>query len=176
MSTFDEFEVEVEDPEGTRSCGAGDGKSLYKLNLDPKKKPRKQKIKHFWLKYGEKIILATGIVLIALVSFEAGFLKGQKNQKEPVEVNQATCAPCPKSEGNSTSANNNPQQNNQNKTGIQSNNENQKCAFVASKNSNKYHLASCQWAQKIKLENKICFSSAEEATSRGYQGAKCCIK
>jgi len=38
-----------------------------------------QKMRHFWLKYGEKVILAVAIVLIALFSFEAGFLKGQKN-------------------------------------------------------------------------------------------------
>lgn len=154
-----------------------DGKSLYKLNLDQKKKPRKQKMKDFWLEYGEKIILAVGIILIALVSFEAGYLKGQKNQKEPVAVNQPSCAPCPKAqENNNASSANNPASNNQNKTENQPNTENQKCAFVASKNSNKYHLPTCQWAQKIKPENKICFSSKEEAESRGYQGAKCCIK
>lgn len=122
-----------------------------------KKPTLSQKIKHFWLKYGEKIILAIGIVLIAMVSFEAGFLKGQKNQKESVVVNQPACAPCPETE-------------------TQLNTENQKCAFVASKNSNKYHLPTCQWANKIKPENKICFSSVEEAQKRGYQPAKCCIK
>lgn len=144
-----------------------------------KKPTLSQKIKHFWLKYGEKIILAIGIVLIAVVSFEAGFLKGQKNQKESIIVNQPACAPCrPKVEENASvnTNNNNPQQNNQSKTETQLNADNQKCAFVASKNSNKYHLPTCQWANKIKPENKICFSSVEEAQKRGYQPAKCCIK
>ncbi len=143
------------------------------------KKPTfSQKISKFWLKYGDKIILVIGVVLIAGVSFEAGFLKGQKNQKESIIVNQPACAPCLKAEeGNSADINNNnPQQNNQSKTETQLNTDNQKCAFVASKNSNKYHLPTCQWANKIKPENRICFSSVQEAQNRGYQPAKCCIK
>lgn len=168
MSTFDSFEVEVDDEE----------KGMYKLSIDPKKKPRKRKIRDFWLKYGEKIILAIGIVLIAVVSFEAGFLKGQKNRKEPVEVNQPACAPCQKVEesSNNSASTSSPTQSSQSKIETQLNTDNQKCAFIASKNSNKYHLLTCQWAAKIKPENKICFSSAEEAQKRGYQGAKCCIK
>jgi hypothetical protein len=137
-----------------------------------------RKMKEFWLKNGEKVILLVGIVIIALISFEAGFMKGQKGQNEPAEINQAACAPCPKNEksANSTSNNASVQQNPQSKTDAQPNIDNQKCAFVASKNSNKYHLPTCQFAQKIKAENRICFSSKEEAESRGYQGAKCCIK
>lgn len=152
---------------------------------NPQKQSFFQKIKDFGLEYGEKIILTFGIILIAAVSFEAGFLKGQKNQKEPITINQAVCppageagAPCPKTEekSNNTSSAGNPASNNQNKTENQPAIGNQKCAFVASKNSNKYHLSTCQFAQKIKPENKVCFSSAEEALNRGYQGAKCCIK
>lgn len=130
----------------------------------------------FWLKYEQKIILTTSIILIAVISFEAGYLEGQKNKQDSIVVNKAACAPCPpnenKSPANSDSSHQITATTNQNQT----NTENQKCAFVASKNSNKYHLASCQFAQKIKPENKICFPSAEEAVKSGYQGAKCCIK
>jgi hypothetical protein len=147
-------------------------------NQTPKKQSFSQKIKDFWLKYGEKVVLTVGIILIALASFEAGFLKGQKNQNEPIEFNQAVCPACPKVEESANSSSNsaNPQQTPQSKTGTQMKIDDQKCAFVASKNSNKYHLPTCQFAQKIKPENKVCFSSKEEAESRGYQGAKCCIK
>lgn len=148
-----------------------------------KKRNFSQKLRHFWLKYKEKIILAVGIILIALISFEAGFLKGQKNQKEPIEINQAVCSPCPKTNqiSNENESKTNIVTNNVKPAAINENNnsapiENQKCAFVASKNSNKYHLPTCQFAQKIKPENKICFSSKEEAERQGYQGAKCCIK
>lgn len=138
----------------------------------------------FWLKYEQKIVLAIGIILITAISFEAGYLHGQKDKQEPIVVNRAAClpagetgAPCPKNENtdnNTSSANTS--QNNTTKNQDQINTDNQKCAFVASKNSNKYHLPTCQFAQKIKPENKVCFSSADEAIKRGYQGAKCCIK
>lgn len=136
-------------------------------------------IGQFWLKYEEKIILVIGIILIAAVSFEAGYLQGQKNKQEPVVVSKTACAPCPKNENadNNTSASSaDNSQNSATKNQDKTNTDNQKCAFVASKNSNKYHLATCQFAQKIKPENKICFPSADEAIARGYQGAKCCIK
>jgi hypothetical protein len=147
-------------------------------NQTPKKQSFSQKIKDYWLKYGEKVVITIGIVLIALASFEAGFLKGQKNQNDPIELNQAVCPACPKAKESASSSLNDsaPQQTPRSKVDTQPNIDSQKCAFVASKNSNKYHLATCQFAQKIKPENKICFSSKEEAESRGYQGAKCCIK
>jgi hypothetical protein len=169
MSTSDQFEVEVEDEE----------KGVYKMNIDLGKKPLEKKK---WLerigKYKEKIVLAASIVLIAAISFEAGFLKGEGNRKEPIVVNQPACAPCPKVEKNANvSADSSlSQSNSQKKVEVQPSVENQECAFVASKNSNKYHLPTCQWAMKIKPENRICFSSKEEAEKRGYQPAKCCIK
>ena len=139
------------------------------------KRTYSQKAGDFWQKHGEKTVLLVGIALIALISFEAGYLKGRKNEKRPVEVNQAACAPCPKAE-ESAGSGEKAQPSGNAKTEKQPSIENQKCAFVASKNSNKYHLPTCQFAQKIKPENKACFSSAEEAESRGYQAAKCCIK
>jgi hypothetical protein len=142
---------------------------------------KESQIGQFWLKHEQKIVLTIGIILIAAVSFEAGFLHGQKNKQEPVVVNKVAnieaapsneCIVPTATETKNSSAN----------TATNASTEsiavtdNQKCAFVASKNSNKYHLPTCQFAQKIKPENKICFSSKEEAESRGFQGAKCCIK
>jgi hypothetical protein len=142
---------------------------------------KSSKIAEFWLKYEQKIVLAIGIILIAAISFEAGFLHGQKNKQEPVVVNKTTTI-------ETASANTSQDQTNtsntkttpaDNKTASMKNtatDNTQKCAFVASKNSNKYHLPTCRYAQNIKPENKVCFSSKEEAESRGFQGAKCCIK
>lgn len=168
MSTFDPYEVEVD----------GDEKGLYKVNIGEEKKHSRKRFLTGWLKYGDKIILLIGLILIAGISFQAGFLKGQKNQKDPVAVNQPACAPCPEIKENKSADNiiAGSQQNNPAKTESLIATENQKCAFVASKNSNKYHLPTCQFAEKIKPENRICFSSKEEAESRGYQPAKCCIK
>jgi hypothetical protein len=134
----------------------------------------------FWLKYEKNIVILAGLILISAVSFEAGYLHGQKEKPESVAVNKVACAPCPKNEDadNINSGKTIAIQSNQtsSQTLKQPVVESKECTFVASKNSNKYHLATCQWAQRIKPENKICFSSKEEAEGRGYIGAKCCIK
>ncbi len=142
---------------------------------------KESQIGQFWLKYEQKIILAIGIILIAAISFEAGFLKGQKNKQEPIVVNKIASAEV----ANANTGQKQPDASNTKtapalgKSASTENivtTDNQKCAFVASKNSNKYHLPTCRYAQNIKPENKVCFSSKEEAESRGFQGAKCCIK
>src|SRR3989344_2109913 len=46
---------------------------------------------------------------------------------------------------------------------------------VASRNSEKYHYTWCAGAKKIKEENKVWFSSAQEAESRGYALAGNCL-
>jgi len=46
--------------------------------------------------------------------------------------------------------------------------------FVGSVKSNKYHLPSCEWAQKVSPSNEIWFSSAEEAQAKGYVPCKVC--
>ena len=45
---------------------------------------------------------------------------------------------------------------------------------VGSKNSKKYHRPTCQWAQKIKPENKVVFKDAKEAKQAGYRACKVC--
>lgn len=47
--------------------------------------------------------------------------------------------------------------------------------FVGSSTSKKYHRPDCRYAQKIKPENRIYFSSEEEAQSQGYLPCKICI-
>lgn len=47
--------------------------------------------------------------------------------------------------------------------------------YVGSKNSDKYHLPSCRWAENIKSSNKITFSSSTIARSKGYSPCKTCI-
>jgi hypothetical protein len=47
--------------------------------------------------------------------------------------------------------------------------------FVGSSSSKKYHTLDCRYAQKIKPENRIYFSSEEDARSQGYLPCKVCI-
>jgi len=46
--------------------------------------------------------------------------------------------------------------------------------YVASKNGTKYHFPWCSGAERIKEENKIWFSSKEEAEKAGYTPAANC--
>lgn len=46
--------------------------------------------------------------------------------------------------------------------------------YVASKNGTKYHFPWCGSAQRIKEENKVWFSTAEEAEQAGYGPAANC--
>jgi len=47
-------------------------------------------------------------------------------------------------------------------------------SYVGSINSDKYHYPDCEWAQKIKPENEVWFSSPEEAQKAGYKPCKVC--
>ena len=46
--------------------------------------------------------------------------------------------------------------------------------FVGSVKSDKYHYPSCKWAEKIKPENEIWFSSSQDARNQGYVPCKVC--
>jgi len=46
--------------------------------------------------------------------------------------------------------------------------------YVGSKNSTKYHLLTCPGAKQISEENKVYFSSKEDALKQGYSPASNC--
>ena len=48
------------------------------------------------------------------------------------------------------------------------------CNYVASKNSDVFHRISCSYVQAIKPENKICFSTREEAIGSGRRPCSVC--
>lgn len=47
-------------------------------------------------------------------------------------------------------------------------------AYVGSAQSDKFHHPHCQWAEKIKAENRLCFLSREAALAYGYVPCKVC--
>jgi len=47
-------------------------------------------------------------------------------------------------------------------------------AFIGSTKSNKYHYPGCQWAQKIKPCNEICFCSSADAQAHEYVPCEVC--
>ena len=122
------------------------------------------KIKDFWVKYEHKVVLVLGFVLVAVLSFEAGILKGQRIEQNPVVVKGAEIsASCEGSQENASRSSNLPSS--EAVRPEKDNTAGQNCAFVGSKNSNKYHLPTCQWAKRIKPENIVCFKDENEAKS-----------
>lgn len=145
---------------------------------------QKSKIRAFWLQYEAKIVLIIGFILVAIIAFEAGVLKGQNWQQKPLIIEKPASA----SETCQT-VNNNPSEGQNSPLGGQNSPEAGKaisqnpsttvgvsCAFIGSRNSNKYHLSTCRWAKQIKPENIVCFKSTEDAVSKGYQPDQNCIK
>lgn len=135
---------------------------------------KKTKLKEFWLKYESKIILISGFFLVAGLSFEAGVMKSAETSPKPVIIEKSAVAECQNTAGNAQEASSLPQESQNSVDGADKSSQN--CAFVGSKNSNKYHLPTCRWAKNIKPENQTCFSSADEAKSKGYLPDKTCIK
>jgi len=109
--------------------------------------------KLFLIKKQDKLILCIGIILISLISFGLGRLSvGNKSKiiiQEP-EIIETQFQVQEKGIINKT--------------------------LVGSRNSDKYHLPDCSWADRIKKENQIWFSTAEEAEKIGYKPASCILR
>lgn len=115
------------------------------------------------------LLLFVGILVVGVLAFESGYLRGKMVQSNPVTLSIPAL-----NEAVSPSI-----ANTIIKTDVViSNTETQKttasCPLVGSKNSNKYHLVTCAVAKRIKPENRVCFSSKEDAEKRGYVAG--CVK
>lgn len=129
-----------------------------------------KKIKEFFLKYEQKIVLIAAFCLISAISFEFGILQGQKWQQKPLVIEKPIAMPVGQANA----------QNEASKTpesvsvpALQSAAAKTACAYVGSKSSNKFYLPTCQWAKSIKPENLVCFQNAEQAISQGRTESKC---
>ncbi|EKE16335.1 MAG: hypothetical protein ACD_11C00020G0040 [uncultured bacterium] len=139
------------------------------------------RIKHFFIKNERKIVIFIGFCLISAISFEIGVLQGQKWQQKPLVIEQQSSTPqegeMAKNEPPGVSGEVLSGQNDaiimkselQNSSVSNAGN----CAYVGSKNSNKFYLSSCPWAKQIKPENVICFATAQDAIAKGRTESKC---
>lgn len=145
------------------------------MPIDKMKKSLLEKLKGFWEKYEKRIIILLGFVLACGLSFEAGILKARNISQKPLVVEIPSGNVAGTSTQNSFSSNI-PDESLKEvlKKNIADSISNmpQKCAFVGSKNSNLYHLPTSSYAKRIKPENLICFSSKDDAQSKGYQPDK----
>lgn len=146
-------------------------------NLSTTENSRLNRAKKFWSTHDQKILTITALILVALVSFRAGQTQEKNNSlgKINVQLNQLTTAN-PAQEKIKTLGETLERKGIEISSSKENSSEEKECAFIGSKNSDKYHLPSCQWATRISEANRICFSSKEVAEKEGYQPAKCCIK
>ncbi len=129
---------------------------------------QKEGLKRFWEGYGSKLFLGLCFLLVGVLCFEAGLLQKSLVEPKPMIIRVAEPAALPSlSEGQGETKqvlgevkNTNPS------SGVSGRGET--CNFVGSKNSNKYHHPESRCAKQIKPENKRCFTSIEDAQSKGY--------
>lgn len=138
------------------------------------KESLKTKSKELWEKYEAKIVLVLGLILIAVISFEVGALKGSNFSQKPLIIEKPTNSAVTAGNVATSTA---PAQAQKLTTGALTDSTSPivplaNCAYVGSKNSTMYHLATSSYAKNIKPENRVCFSSTDEAQSKGYQPDK----
>ena len=95
------------------------------------------------------------IVLVALISFAFGRISALREQKFPIQLQTANLA--------------SPEIAKKDQAIHEGDNR-----IVGSKSGTVYHLENCSGAKRIKEENKIYFSSAEEAEKAGNRPAANC--
>lgn len=149
--------------------------------MSNKKSKIKEKVNIFREKYESKLVLILGIILVAIVSFEVGILKGGKIESKTLVIEKASELNSPEFNKESVlGAQVEKDTSNENANSGDKNNipevNNKECLFVGSKNSTKYHKPDCRWAKNIKPANLVCFKNAEDAKNRGYLPDSNCIK
>lgn len=128
-----------------------------------------KKVKDFIQNNKKELFISASFVLMAFIAFGLGRMSALEEQKYPIwfeEVGEEEI-----SVKNTKSEILNPKQIQNFKS--QPPNLNEK-TLVGSKNSNLYHYIWCSGAKRIKQENKIFFSSKEEAEKAGYKPAGNC--
>ena len=112
------------------------------------------KIKIFCKNNEKDIILVITIIFVALISFGLGRLSKIGESKTPITIENLVPTSTPSTTASAKNLTDK--------------------IFVASKNGTKYHYVWCASAQSIKEENKIYFSTKEEAEKAGYTPAANC--
>lgn len=130
----------------------------------------KERIKLWFEENKERLLLFFGVFLVGILCFEAGLLQGKIGEKTPLVLSvppllESAVLPMPDTLGDAAPS---PVSVSRVEGVAAFASEKINCAFVGSKNSNKYHLPSCTAAKRIKPENRVCFASKEEAEKRGY--------
>ena len=142
------------------------------------------KTKEFFIKNEQKIVLIVAFCLIAAISFEFGVLQGKKWQQKPLIIEKPINMP--EGQENSNQADSNASgsvlRGNGSVLGVNKTSspttqnltpQTSSCAYVGSKNSNKFYVPTCSYAKRVKPENLVCYTSEEEALKKGKVKSDC---
>ncbi|MFZ2188151.1 MAG: hypothetical protein WAV73_01140 [Candidatus Moraniibacteriota bacterium] len=132
------------------------------------------KLKSFLIEHELKLVLVTGFVLVALISFQFGRIEGKKGQNKAIVIEKVVEVAKIDPEGTPIVAGVSTPGSTQNPTEAKILAPN--CTYVGSKSSNKVHLPTCRYAKSIKPENLVCFKSLDDAVKQGRVADKNCIK
>ena len=116
------------------------------------------KVKQWLNENRENLIISFSVFLVAIISFNAGRIYSTASLNQGVELI------------------NNHGEFSVSATSKDLNKEKLDLRVVASENSDKYHFLWCSGVKRIKEENKIYFSTDQEAQSKGYTLAGNCQK
>jgi hypothetical protein len=129
----------------------------------------KTQIQAFWQAEGSRVMLFLSVVLVGVIAFEAGLIHARAAAQTPLVIEKPVAAPAVagvSDEINNESSSPAVQEKTASADKLAAP---EKCPFVGSKNSDKYHSLSCAVVKRIKPENRVCFASEEVARARGYQ-------
>lgn len=132
---------------------------------------KREQIRGFWEKWGRQVFLLGAFLLVGVLSFEAGLLKKSLVPSESLVIETLTPLPPVRPVEKVKDMASPPTQASQEVAPASSPSSlspTTDCAFVGSKNSNKYHFPSSHCAKQIKKENLVCFKDANDASSKGY--------
>lgn len=124
-----------------------------------------------------EISLVLGMIGVGICGFEFGFVQGIRHTSPPVVIERPTVSASVLAADTSALPPSLPLPSSDIKTpapDVSAVSPSANCPFVGSRNSDKYHIVGCAVVKRIKPENRVCFTSEDDAKSKNYQPG--CLK
>lgn len=129
----------------------------------------------WWKNHGQTVLMVVIVTLASAIAFQFGQIKATNDTKINLTVRDIKNINPAQEEANMAIEALKRQGIDVHKEIEQKKDEKEKCQFIASRNSKKYHTKDCKYGKKIKESNLICFESIEEAKNKGYLPAGGCL-
>lgn len=123
-------------------------------------------IKSAWEKYEFRLVVALILALIAIISFEAGYVKGGGQKIAPMVIEKPSECPeiSPREQDSAIMEKDTVAvKKAASEPILKPATDMDKCLYVGSKNSDKYYPPTCSYAKRVKSENLVCFQTEAEA-------------